>query len=59
MFIIINHMISLKFSFFFFFFFAHLQIAHFLEYAHYFWMIIQIKKKNNFQTAKVQPQDVT
>ena len=41
-------MISLKW--------VHLFFTHFLEYVHFFWMIMLMKKANNFQIAKVQPQ---
>ena len=50
MFIIIDHAISLNW--------AQLFFAHFLEYAHYFSMIIRTEKTNNFQTANIQLQGI-
>ena len=47
-FIIINHIISLRQT--------HLFFTNF--FSHHLWMITWIKKVNNFQTAKVQPQGV-
>ena len=36
-----------------------LFFVHFLEYLLIFWMITWMKKANNFQIARVQPQGVT
>ena len=47
-FIVINHINSFKQTYLFF--------VHFLEYLLLSWMITWMKKMNNFQIAKVQPQ---
>ena len=61
------HLCDLYFIFFFIFFKINhnnviktntLVFAHVLEMSYYFWMITWMKKGNNFQIAKVQPQSV-
>ena len=49
-FIIMNHIISLKQT--------HLFLHIFRNISYYFWMITSIKKANDFQIAEVQPQGV-
>ena len=46
--IAINHITSFKQT--------YLLSVHFQNISHYSWMILWLKKVNNFQTAKVQPQ---
>ena len=49
-FIVINHITSLKWT--------HLFFVHFLNISYCFRMIMWIKKASNFQIAKVQPPSV-
>ena len=50
MFSVINYVTSFKQTYLFF--------VHFWNKSHYFWMITWMRKANNFQTVKVQPQGV-